>query len=339
MLSKKAKYGLHALSKLAQEHGKGPTLISDISVSESIPHKFLEMILLDLKRKGILQSKKGKGGGYSLRRAPALITLGEVVRALDGPLAPLPCVSQTAYQSCDECVDELSCGIRNVMKEVRDATASILDGTTLQDLITRSNRAVESGERVMYHIMMLSHVMPRRHFEWLPLRLFTALFISSVTLLGCASSNTPGSSGSLTLLNVSYDPTREFYEEINRAFAGTGKPKTGTPITIRQSHGGSGKQARAVIDGQKADVVTLALAYDIDVIAEKAGLLPANWQSLLPDNSAPYTSTLSSSSERAIPNRFATGRILFGRALASLHRIRKPRGELGGTISLRGVMR
>ena len=85
MLSKKAKYGLHALSKLAQEHGKGPTLISDISASESIPHKFLELILLDLKRKGILQSKKGKGGGYSLGREPALITLGEIVRALDGP--------------------------------------------------------------------------------------------------------------------------------------------------------------------------------------------------------------------------------------------------------------
>ncbi|HTG72387.1 MAG TPA: Rrf2 family transcriptional regulator [Terriglobia bacterium] len=154
MLSKKAKYGLHALSKLAQEHGngKGPTLISDISASESIPHKFLELILLDLKRKGILLSKKGKGGGYSLGREPALITLGEIVRALDGPLAPLPCVSQTAYQPCDECVDERSCGIRNVMKEVRDATASILDGTTLQDLVNRSKRALESADRVMYHI-------------------------------------------------------------------------------------------------------------------------------------------------------------------------------------------
>ena len=139
---------------------------------------------------------------------------------------------------------------------------------------------------------MLPSLMLRRHFESLPLCFFTALFISSLILLGCASGNAPGSSESLTLLNVSYDPTRELYEEINTAFARDWQARTGTPITIRQSHGGSGKQARAVIDGQKADVVTLALAYDIDVIADKAGLLPANWQTLLPDNSAPYTSTV-----------------------------------------------
>lgn len=152
MLSKKAKYGLHALAMLAREQGNGPTLISDISSAESIPHKFLELILLDLKRKGILQSKKGKGGGYTLGRPPALITVGEVIRALDGPLALLPCVSNSAYQRCEECVDELTCGIRIVMKEVRDATATILDGTTLEDLVARSKRALESGERAMYHI-------------------------------------------------------------------------------------------------------------------------------------------------------------------------------------------
>lgn len=137
---------------LARDHGTGPTLISDISVSESIPHKFLELILLELKRKGILQSKKGKGGGYSLGRPPSRITVGEVVRALDGPLALLPCVSQTAYQRCEECVDELTCGIRNVMKEVRDATATILDGTTIEDLATQSKQALEAGKRAMYHI-------------------------------------------------------------------------------------------------------------------------------------------------------------------------------------------
>jgi len=137
---------------LAREQGNGPTLISDISATESIPHKFLELILLDLKRKGILQSKKGKGGGYTLGRPPSLITVGEVIRALDGPLALLPCVSNTAYQRCEECVDELTCGIRHVMKEVRDATATILDGTTLEDLVDRSKRALESGEPVMYHI-------------------------------------------------------------------------------------------------------------------------------------------------------------------------------------------
>jgi sulfate transport system substrate-binding protein len=96
----------------------------------------------------------------------------------------------------------------------------------------------------------------------------------------------------VTLLNVSYDPTRELYEDFNHQFAAYWKGKTGQDVTIRQSHGGSGKQARSVIDGLGADVVTLALAYDIDQIADKGGLLPANWQSRLPDNSSPYTSTI-----------------------------------------------
>jgi len=100
------------------------------------------------------------------------------------------------------------------------------------------------------------------------------------------------SGGTLTFLNVSYDPTREFYEEFNAAFARHWKAKTGQIVVIRQSHGGSGKQARAVIDGLQASVVSLALAYDIDAIAERSRLLPANWQSRLPNNSCPYTSTL-----------------------------------------------
>jgi len=96
----------------------------------------------------------------------------------------------------------------------------------------------------------------------------------------------------VTLLNVSYDPTRELYEDFNHQFASYWKGKTGQDVTVRQSHGGSGKQARAVIDGLEADVVTLALAYDIDQISEKGGLLPANWQTRLPNNSSPYTSTI-----------------------------------------------
>src|SRR5438876_10708843 len=94
------------------------------------------------------------------------------------------------------------------------------------------------------------------------------------------------------LLNVSYDPTRELYQQLNEVFAKEWQAKTGEAITIQQSHGGSGKQARAVIDGLEADVVTLALAYDIDAIAEKARLLPAAWQQRLPNNSSPYTSTI-----------------------------------------------
>jgi sulfate/thiosulfate-binding protein len=96
----------------------------------------------------------------------------------------------------------------------------------------------------------------------------------------------------LTILNVSYDPTREFYQDFNAAFAKHWKGKTGENVKINLSNGGSGKQARAVIDGLEADVVTLGLAYDIDAISEKANLLPANWQSRLPDNSSPYTSTI-----------------------------------------------
>ena len=98
--------------------------------------------------------------------------------------------------------------------------------------------------------------------------------------------------GPVKLLNVSYDPTRELYQEINAAFAKQWKAKTGADLQISQSHGGSGKQARSVIDGLQADVVTLALSYDIDSIAERAHLLPANWQTRLPNNSTPYTSTI-----------------------------------------------
>ena len=151
MLSMKAKYGLRALTILAKEYGKGPVLIADLATQERIPRKFLELILLELKKKGILRSKKGKGGGYHLIRPPSEVSVGELLRALDGPLALLPCVSQTAYRRCDECPDERHCGIRSVMKEVRDSTANILDGTSLADVVERSRHVMEP-EPVMYHI-------------------------------------------------------------------------------------------------------------------------------------------------------------------------------------------
>lgn len=109
--------------------------------------------------------------------------------------------------------------------------------------------------------------------------------LTATLALGSASAQT-------TLLNVSYDPTRELYTEYNAAFAKHWKDKTGDTVTVQQSHGGSGKQARSVIDGLQGDVVTLALAYDLDAIAEKAGLFPADWQKRLPNNSSPYTSTI-----------------------------------------------
>jgi Rrf2 family protein len=134
VLSKKSKYGLKALLVLGQEAGRGPVLVSDIAQREAIPLKFLEAILLELKRHGIVESKKGRGGGYFLRRRPADITFGEVIRVLDGPLAAVSCVSQTAYMTCAECIDEETCGVRLAMKEVRDATARILDHRTLADV-------------------------------------------------------------------------------------------------------------------------------------------------------------------------------------------------------------
>jgi len=121
------------------------------------------------------------------------------------------------------------------------------------------------------------------------MRSFFAITVIAVAASGCNSSSP---AGSIALLNVSYDPTREFYQDFNESFAAYYKQQTGQTVTIEPSHGGSGKQARAVIDGMQADVVTLALAYDIDVIAEKAQLLPADWQSKLPHNSSPYNSTI-----------------------------------------------
>ncbi len=122
------------------------------------------------------------------------------------------------------------------------------------------------------------------------MRTWMLILLAALALPGCSSQPAPPG-GSVTLLNVSYDPTRELYDELNAAFAADWKQKTGQSVTVNQSHGGSGKQARAVIEGLEADVVTLALAYDIDVIAER-GLLARDWQKRLPDNSCPYTSTI-----------------------------------------------
>jgi sulfate/thiosulfate-binding protein len=118
-----------------------------------------------------------------------------------------------------------------------------------------------------------------------------AILAATLLALGVGM-NSPLPAATVKLLNVSYDPTREFYEEYNKAFAAYWSSKTGDTIIVNQSHGGSGKQARSVIDGLEADVVTLALAYDIDALAGQGGLIPADWQKRLPNNSAPYTSTI-----------------------------------------------
>ena len=145
MISSKTKYGLKALMILSEEYAaKRPILISELAKKERIPKKFLEHILLELKNKGILYSKKGKGGGYSLSKKPEQISVGAVIRVLEGTLSPLPCLSQTAYHKCDECRDETTCAIRMVMKEVREATASILDGTSLREMLDQSKASEEA---------------------------------------------------------------------------------------------------------------------------------------------------------------------------------------------------
>jgi Rrf2 family protein len=152
MLSKKSKYALKALSVLSQEYGSGPILISDIARRERIPRRFLELILLELKNNGVLRSRKGKGGGYMLSKPPGQTSVGSVLRMLEGPLAPLPCASKTAYQRCDECIDERTCGVRILMKEVRDATAAILDSTTLADVLKRSRTAGKRTQALTFSI-------------------------------------------------------------------------------------------------------------------------------------------------------------------------------------------
>jgi Rrf2 family protein len=136
MLSQKAKYAMRALLYLAREEPDRPVFISEIAEQQSVPKKFLELILLDLKRHGLVHSYRGKKGGYLLAKPASEIAFGQVIRAIDGPLAQLPCASRTAYRRCDDCRDERTCEIRRVLLQVRDSTARILDNTTLADVMT-----------------------------------------------------------------------------------------------------------------------------------------------------------------------------------------------------------
>lgn len=133
-LSKRGEYGLRALQDLAKRYGEGPVPNKDLARRNNIPPRFLEQILLGLKHGRIVRSQKGPRGGYYLARPPQEITLAEVVRLLDGPLAPISCVSETAYEACG-CPDMETCGLRRVMRKVRDTVAGIMESTTLADLV------------------------------------------------------------------------------------------------------------------------------------------------------------------------------------------------------------
>ena len=134
MLSKKTQYGLKALGYLAAKYGEGPVLISEIALRKKIPIKFLGSILLQLKNKGVLDSKKGQGGGYFLANSPKKTTLAFAIRIVDGPIAMIPCVSLNFYEKCKDC-NEATCGLNKAMAFTRDATLKILEKKTLYDLI------------------------------------------------------------------------------------------------------------------------------------------------------------------------------------------------------------
>lgn len=135
MISQKSKYALRALIALAEAPEGAPVFIADIAETQAIPRKFLEQILLDLKKQGLVVSRRGKMGGYLLLRRAETITFGEVLRIIDGPLAPLPCLSKMAYRKCDDCTAEKSCRIRRVFAGVAEATRAVLDATTIADAI------------------------------------------------------------------------------------------------------------------------------------------------------------------------------------------------------------
>jgi Rrf2 family protein len=149
MITMKTKYALKALCHLALAPPGEPVLIAEIATQEGIPRKFLELILAELKQHGILQSRKGRGGGYLLAKNPDTITVASVLRVLDGPIAPVPCLSRTAYQRCAECRDEATCGVRLILREAHAASVQVLEGTTLADMVQRVSNASRSGTPIL----------------------------------------------------------------------------------------------------------------------------------------------------------------------------------------------
>jgi Rrf2 family protein len=135
MLSRKTKYGLKALTYIARQDKNTMVLIQDIAEAEDISRKFLESILLSMRKAGFLGSKKGKGGGYYLIKEPKDIKMAAVIRVLEGPIAMLPCVSLNFYEKCDDCPDEEKCTVHGLMEEVRDSTLHVLENKTLKDIL------------------------------------------------------------------------------------------------------------------------------------------------------------------------------------------------------------
>lgn len=142
MLTRKTKYALHALTYLAKQYGSSPVQIKEIASFHKIPRKFLESILLELRKAGFLTSKQGIGGGYLLAKDPRQITLAALIRIIDGPIAMLPCVSKNYYQPCEDCIDEAKCGLHKIMIQVRDETLKLLENKTLHDIALLENTEI-----------------------------------------------------------------------------------------------------------------------------------------------------------------------------------------------------
>jgi Rrf2 family protein len=153
MISRKGKYAIRSALYLARHYGCGPVTVETISGAEGISHKFLETIMQELRKGGLVYSRRGKGGGYTLRQSPQKITIGRIIRLIDGPLAPVRCVSATAYAPCPDCPSEKSCNIRPMMKQVREAISKVLDLKTLEQTLRDSEKENPAAHKeIMFHI-------------------------------------------------------------------------------------------------------------------------------------------------------------------------------------------
>jgi Rrf2 family protein len=153
MITMKTKYALKALAYLATAPMDEPVLIAEIAEKEGIPRKFLELILAELKQHGFVRSRKGRGGGYFLAAPPEKISIAAIMRVLDGPIAPVPCLSRTSYQRCEGCRDEATCGVRLVFLDMYEASVKILESTTLADLVRRVASASKEGPAVLRYFI------------------------------------------------------------------------------------------------------------------------------------------------------------------------------------------
>ena len=153
MITMKTKYALKALAYLATAPPEEPVLIAEIAEKEGIPRKFLELILAELKQHGFVRSRKGRGGGYFLAVEPQKVAIAAVMRVLDGPIAPVPCLSRTAYQRCEGCREEATCGVRLVLQDLYEASVKILESTTLKDLVEKQRLASTEGAPVLRYFI------------------------------------------------------------------------------------------------------------------------------------------------------------------------------------------